>query len=211
MKRFVGFEKGMGIGGWLTNYKRFNVLPMEWRFPITIGDMEHFESYITRRDVDYIKSLGLDHIRMGFDQVVVEEAPGVYRERIFEIIERFIGWCRDAGLNLVLNMHKAIGNYCDIQEKVQLLDSEAYKQMQNIRICGVMGMATFTDDEVEVRKEFKHLKDIFDILKKDYFADQSWFKEISMGMSDDYPIAVEEGATFVRVGSKIFGARNYNV
>ena len=99
----------------------------------------------------------------------------------------------------------------DLDEARQLLDSEAYKQMQNIRICGVMGMATFTDDEVEVRKEFKHLKDIFDILKKDYFADQSWFKEISMGMSDDYPIAVEEGATFVRVGSKIFGARNYNV
>ena len=90
--------------------------------------MEHFESYITRRDVDYIKSLGLDHIRMGFDQVVVEEAPGVYRERIFEIIERFIGWCRDAGLNLVLNMHKAIGNYCDIQEKVQLLDSEELQE-----------------------------------------------------------------------------------
>ena len=128
MKRFVGFEKGMGIGGWLTNYKRFNVLPMEWRFPITVGDMEHFESYITRRDVDYIKSLGLDHIRMGFDQVVVEESAGVYRERIFEIIERFIGWCRDAGLNLVLNMHKAIGNYCDIKEDVQLLDSEELQE-----------------------------------------------------------------------------------
>ena len=128
MKRFVGFEKGMGIGGWLTNYKRFNVLPMEWRFPITMGDMEHFESYITRRDVDYIKSLGLDHIRLGFDQVVVEESAGVYRERIFEIIERFIGWCRDAGLNLVLNMHKAIGNYCDIKEDVQLLDSEELQE-----------------------------------------------------------------------------------
>ena len=72
-------------------------------------------------------------------------------------------------------------------------------------------MATFTDDEVEVRKEFKHLKDIFDTLKQDYFADQPQFKEISMGMSDDYLIAIEEGATMVRVGSKIFGARNYNV
>jgi uncharacterized pyridoxal phosphate-containing UPF0001 family protein len=73
-----------------------------------------------------------------------------------------------------------------------------------------MGMATFTDDEAEVRKEFRHLKDIFETLKKDYFADQPQFKEISMGMSDDYPIAVEEGATLVRVGSKIFGARIYN-
>ena len=83
--------------------------------------------------------------------------------------------------------------------------------MENVRICGVMGMATFTDDEAEVRKEFKCLKEIFDTLKNDYFADQPQFKEISMGMSNDYPIAVEEGATLVRVGSKIFGARNYNV
>lgn len=98
----------------------------------------------------------------------------------------------------------------DMDEARQLLDSEAFKQMENVRICGVMGMATFTDDEVEVRKEFKHLKDIFDALKTEYFANQPQFKEISMGMSEDYPIAVEEGATMVRVGSKIFGARNYN-
>ena len=99
----------------------------------------------------------------------------------------------------------------DLDEARQLLDSETFKAMENVRICGVMGMATFTDDEVEVRKEFKHLKEIYDTLRKEYFADQPQFKEISMGMSDDYPIAVEEGATLVRVGSKIFGARNYNV
>ena len=99
----------------------------------------------------------------------------------------------------------------DMEEARQLLDSEAFKAMQNVRICGVMGMATFTDDEAEIHKEFKHLKTIFDTLKTEYFADQPLFKEISMGMSDDYPIAVEEGATLVRVGSKIFGARNYNV
>ena len=99
----------------------------------------------------------------------------------------------------------------DMDEARLLLDSEAYKQMQNIRICGVMGMATHTDDQAEIRKEFKHLKEIFDTLKTDYFADQPLFKEISMGMSEDYPIAVEEGATLVRVGSKIFGARKYNI
>ena len=97
----------------------------------------------------------------------------------------------------------------DMDEARQLLDSEAFKQMQNVRICGVMGMATFTDDEAEIHKEFKHLKTIFDTLKTEYFADQPQFKEISMCMSDYYPIAVEEGATLVRVGSKIFGARNY--
>ena len=99
----------------------------------------------------------------------------------------------------------------DLNEARQLLESEVFKQMDNIRICGVMGMATFTDDEVEIRKEFKHLKEIFEILKKDYFDGQSQFKELSMGMSEDYPIAIEEGATLVRVGSKIFGPRNYNV
>jgi hypothetical protein len=98
----------------------------------------------------------------------------------------------------------------DVDEARQLLDSEAFKSMENVRICGVMGMATFTDDEAQIRKEFKHLREIFEMLKKDYFADQPQFKEISMGMSDDYPIAIEEGATLIRVGSKIFGARKYN-
>ena len=99
----------------------------------------------------------------------------------------------------------------DLEEARQLLESEAFKAMQNVRICGVMGMGTFTDDEAEVRKEFKHLKSIFETLKQDYFAGQPQFKEISMGMSDDYLIALEEGSTMVRVGSKIFGARHYNV
>ena len=98
----------------------------------------------------------------------------------------------------------------DLNEARQLLDSEAFKQMENVRICGVMGMGTFTDNMDEVRKEFKHLKSIFETLKKDYFANQPQFKEISMGMSEDYPIAIEEGATLIRVGSKIFGARVYN-
>lgn len=98
----------------------------------------------------------------------------------------------------------------DLDEARQLLESEVFKQMENVSICGVMGMATFTDDKAEVRKEFKHLKAIFDTLKKDYFANQPQFKEISMGMSEDYLIAIEEGATMVRVGSKIFGARVYH-
>ena len=98
----------------------------------------------------------------------------------------------------------------DLEEARQLLDSDAFKQMENVRICGVMGMGTFTDDMEEVRKEFKRLKSIFETLKQEYFANQPQFKEISMGMSEDYPIAIEEGATLIRVGSKIFGPRNYN-
>lgn len=128
MRRFTGFEKGMGIGGWLTNYKRFNCLPQEGRLTLTTGDFEHFEGYITEDDVRYISELGMDNIRLGFDQIVLEEKPGVYREEIFSIIEKFIGWCEKYGLNAVLNLHKAIGNYCDIEEKVQLLDNNALQE-----------------------------------------------------------------------------------
>ncbi len=124
MKKFTGFERGMGIGGWLTNYKRFNVLPLDRRLVITVGDMEHFRTYITESDVINIKNMGMDHIRLGFDQIVLEEAPYCYREEIFEIIGNFVLWCKKAEINVVLNMHKAIGNYCDIPEKVTLFDSQ---------------------------------------------------------------------------------------
>ena len=121
-KPFVGFERGMGIGGWLTNYKRFNVLPDKWKLNLSPGDYEHFDSYITRDDVHNIASFGVDHIRLGFDQIVLEEQPYVYRERTFALIDRFIDWCGEAGVNVVLNLHKAIGNYCDIAEPVSLID-----------------------------------------------------------------------------------------
>ena len=98
-----------------------------------------------------------------------------------------------------------------MEEAEEILNSDIFKAMKNVRICGVMGMATNTDDMAQFRKEFKHLKEIFNTLKTKYFADCGWFKEISMGMSHDYPIAIEEGSTMVRVGSKIFGERNYNI
>ena len=97
----------------------------------------------------------------------------------------------------------------DMEEAKVLLESDDYKQMKNVKIVGVMGMATNTDDEGQVRREFPHLKEIFDELKTTYFAGNPEFKELSMGMSGDYRIAVEEGSTMVRVGSAIFGARNY--
>lgn len=127
-KSFVGFERGMGIGGWLTNYKRFNVLPEKWRMPITIGDLEHFDTYITEADVKNIADMGLDHIRVCFDQIVMEEEPGVYREQTFKLLENFVAWCEKYNINVVLNLHKAIGNYCDIQEKVELLDDDGLQE-----------------------------------------------------------------------------------
>ncbi|HNE28181.1 MAG TPA: YggS family pyridoxal phosphate-dependent enzyme [Saprospiraceae bacterium] len=92
-------------------------------------------------------------------------------------------------------------------EAQALLDSAEYRAMQHVRICGVMGMATFTDDTTLVRHEFRVLKRIFDQLKAQFFPHNEHFREISMGMSGDWEIAVEEGSTMVRIGSLIFGER----
>lgn len=126
--KWSGFYRGMGIGGWLTNYKRFNVLPVDKRLDLTVGDYEHFDTYITEDDVINIKSMGFDHIRVGFDQIVLEEASGKYRERTFKKLDNFVGWCAKHEISLVLNLHKAIGNYCDIPETVQLLDDDGLQQ-----------------------------------------------------------------------------------
>ena len=85
-----------------------------------------------------------------------------------------------------------------------LLDSLA-----NVRVYGVMGMATNTDDTAEIRKEFHTIRSVFDTLKTSCFSDKEYFKEVSMGMSEDYHIAIDEGSTMVRIGTSIFGAREY--
>lgn len=97
----------------------------------------------------------------------------------------------------------------DLAEATEFLKSNEFINLEHVNICGVMGMATFTENEATIRAEFKELVHIFNELKKTFFSDSEDFKEISMGMSNDYKIAVEEGATMVRIGSILFGARNY--
>ena len=94
-----------------------------------------------------------------------------------------------------------------LEECEQVLSSEEFSDLKNIRIIGVMGMATYTEDEKQIRKEFKTLVANFAYLKMAYFPANEEFKEISMGMTDDYKIAMTEGSTIVRVGSGIFGER----
>lgn len=94
-----------------------------------------------------------------------------------------------------------------VDELNKFLESGEWKECKNVEIRGVMGMATYTDDESVVRSEFRELKSIFDKYKESFFPDQPSFKEISMGMSGDYKIAVEEGSTIIRVGTLIFGNR----
>ena len=93
------------------------------------------------------------------------------------------------------------------EECWDFLSKGKWKEWEHIQITGLMGMATFTDDEESVRGEFKKLKDFFNKVKEHFFTDESSFKEISMGMSSDYKTAVEEGSTLIRVGSNIFGER----
>ena len=90
-----------------------------------------------------------------------------------------------------------------------LLDSPELSVLKNIRIDGLMGMATYTEDLEKIRLEFRCLSEVFSRVKNDYFAGSDHFRQISMGMSGDYEMAIEEGSTMIRVGTVIFGARTY--
>lgn len=97
----------------------------------------------------------------------------------------------------------------DKPELTEVLSSDVFQSLQNIKVVGLMGMATYTDNQAQIRSEFKVLKNIFNDVKSEYSSPNLELREISMGMSDDFTIAIEEGSTMIRVGSKIFGARNY--
>ncbi len=91
----------------------------------------------------------------------------------------------------------------------EMLTGGAWKDLKNIQITGIMAMASNTDDEIVVRQEFQSVNSFFQEIKADYFATQNEFCEVSMGMSHDYPLAIEEGSTLIRVGTFIFGDRVY--
>ncbi|HHW59668.1 MAG: YggS family pyridoxal phosphate-dependent enzyme [Bacteroidales bacterium] len=97
----------------------------------------------------------------------------------------------------------------DEDELWEILDFYSKNQLPNVEIQGLMGMATLTDDQDKIRNEFKKLKILFDKSKEKYFYDKSNFKHISMGMSGDYKLAIEQGSTIIRIGTLIFGEREY--
>lgn len=94
-------------------------------------------------------------------------------------------------------------------ECLDMLEEGNWRTLEHIQIAGVMGMATNTEDEAQIRREFSTLSALFRRIKETYFKEVPAFKEISMGMSDDYQLAIAEGSTLVRIGSRIFGVRNY--
>ncbi|MBO5860573.1 MAG: YggS family pyridoxal phosphate-dependent enzyme [Alistipes sp.] len=129
-------------------------------------------------------------------------------ERLAEAIEKEAAKC-DRTIDCLLEIHVTAEESKSGWDYAELLDfvrSGGFVAMPHIRLRGVMGMATFTDDEATVRGDFKRLNECFTELKE-YFGAE--FDTLSMGMSDDYPIAIEYGSTEVRIGSTIFGAREY--
>lgn len=116
-------------------------------------------------------------------------------------------------INCLLQMHIAqeetkFGFAPD--ELKEMLAAGEWRQYEHVQIAGLMCMATNTDDQNQIQQEFHYARTIYDDVKKAYFSDDEQFKELSMGMSSDYTIAIDEGCTMVRVGSKIFGNRVYN-
>lgn len=92
-----------------------------------------------------------------------------------------------------------------------MLNAGEWKELTHVRICGLMGMASNTDNIEQINREFRLLDKLFNEIKETWFAGSDDFRELSMGMSHDYHEAIAAGSTLVRVGSKIFGERNYNI
>lgn len=132
-------------------------------------------------------------------------------ERLMKEIEKQAGKV-DRVIDILLELHLAqeeTKNGMTLDECISLLDNGEWKSMSHVRICGIMMMASNTDDEAQIRSEFLKAKEFFELLKEKYFADAPYFCERSYGMSGDYQIAQECGSTMVRIGTAIFGPRVY--
>lgn len=156
----------------------------------------HFIGHLQRNKVKYIiPSVHLIHSVDSFRLLQEINKEAIKKDRV---------------INCLLQFHiaKETSKFgFSIEEANQVLTSEEFLLLKNVNIVGVMGMATFSEDKNLVRSEFKILKNVFEELKTTVFSKKPDFKEISMGMSGDYLLAIEEGATIVRVGSSIFGSR----
>lgn len=167
--------------------------------PLLPADIQwHFIGHLQTNKVKYIAPFvhlieSVDSLRLLME---IEKQAGKNNRRIHCLLQLYIA-TEETKFGLSL------------PEAEEILNSTEYKALHNICLSGVMGMASFTDDMVKVRQEFHTLSSYFHILKNNYFQDSSEFNEISMGMSGDWEIAVQEGTTMVRIGTAIFGEREY--
>jgi len=169
------------------------------KYPELPKDIQwHFIGYLQTNKVKYLVPF-------------VSMIQSVDRFKLLKEIDKHAGYS-DRTIDCLLQFHIASEDTkfgLGMDEVVEILNSHEYSEMKNIRICGVMGMATFTNEGSVIQTEFRLLKNIFNQIKKKYFENADYFKEISMGMSGDYKIAIEEGSTIIRLGSAIFGERNF--
>jgi PLP dependent protein len=167
------------------------------KYPLLPGDIEwHFIGHLQTNKVKYIAPfVTLIHSVDSLKLLQEIDREALKNKRIISCLLQFY----------IAEEETKFG--FSMEEADEMIAGNAFQNLRNVEISGVMGMATFTDDMDQVRKEFRNLKNIFDRLKENHFQNTFPFRDISMGMSDDYPIAVEEGSTMVRIGSIIFGAR----
>lgn len=156
----------------------------------------HFIGHLQKNKVKYIAPfVTLIHAVDSLSLLKAINKEAIKNNRIIDILLQFHIAEEDSKFGL------KIENISDV------VDSPEFFELKNVRVIGVMGMATFTSDTTKVRSEFRTLHNYFQILKTNQFRFAEYFEEISMGMSGDFEIAIEEGSTMVRVGSSIFGSR----
>lgn len=168
--------------------EKYNQLPkdIEW----------HLIGHLQKNKAKYIAPfVSMIHSIDSFELLEIVDLQAKINHRIIPVLLQFHISTEETKFGLSL------------PESMDLIQNYTTKSMEHINICGVMGMASFTEDLDLIRSEFHTLKNIFDTLKEKYFSDDLSFTEISMGMSGDFKIAIEEGSTMVRVGSAIFGKR----
>ncbi len=161
------------------------------------------------QDIEWHFIGGLQRNKVKFIAPFVNLIHSMDSERLMLEIEKQ-GAANNRQIACLLQIHIAeedTKSGFSMEECRQFLAAGKWRDCSHVQLAGVMGMATFTEDMNQVRKEFRQLKSFFDEIKSDYFSGDDRFKEISMGMSGDYPIAIEEGSTIIRVGSLIFGER----
>lgn len=160
-------------------------------------------------DIEWHFIGGLQRNKVKFIAPFVSLIHSLDSERLMREIEKQ-GAAHDRKIPCLLQLHVAeedTKSGFSPDECRRFLSEGSWRACTHVQLAGVMGMATYTDDMEKVRSEFRLIKSLFDEFKQTYFANDDAFKEISMGMSGDYSIAIEEGSTMIRVGTLIFGDR----